>query len=160
MKMYKKKDCKYKDGYIVCGGKVLSIDNKIVDLLNELEDWIQRSCYDDVKQKICDFCSVKRKEFHRVSEHGKIYPTIIPNTPDLDKAVEQTMAIMEDLDAIAAAEKMNDLVKRLAPVFEFAASKTIVSGDQAVQHRFDLPTIGNPLKLTPQDIADHVTGLF
>lgn len=160
MKMFKKKDCKYKDGYIVCGGKVLSIDNKIVDLLNELEDMVQRSCYDDAKQMVCDCCTVERSEFQRLSEHGGKRPIFVPNTPDLDDAVSKTVAIMDDLDKIDKAKKTNRYYDRLEPVFKFVESKTIVSGDQAVQHRFDLPTLGNPLKLTVEDIAESVAELF
>lgn len=157
MKMINKADCEYKGGYIVCNGEIVCIDNEIVDLFNKLEEDVQRATFEANKQPVV---AVFNEEFARKTEHGKIMPFVKASTPELDNVVDKTMKIMDELDACASAELANEYFAGIKPLIMFVNDEFIVSGEQATQHRFDLPTIGNPLNISKDDLADWVIGLF
>lgn len=157
MKMINKSECEYKGGYIVHNGEVVCVDNKVVDLFNKLELDVQRAQFEATNKPQC-FEPVD--EFVAKSEHGAIYPKISANTPELDAAAEKALKIMDEIDAIADAEKVNEYFLSIDKLFEFVSDEFIVSGEQEAQHRFDLPTIGNPLKLSKEDLSDFVVSMF
>ena len=157
MKMINKSECEYKGGYIVYNDKVMCINNKVVDLFNKLDVDVQHAQFEATNKPKC-FEPVD--EFVAKSEHGAIYPKISANTPELDAAAEKALKIMDEIDAIADAEKVNEYFLSIDELFEFVSQDFIVSGDQPTQHRFDLPTIGNPLKLSKEDLSDFVVSMF
>lgn len=157
MKMFNKSECEYKGGYIVCDGKVVCVDNEIVDLFNKLDIDVQRAEYE---AKRCPGFAAPVEEFTPKSEHGAIYPKIEANTPELDKMTEQAMKIMDEVDAMADAAKANEYFESIYPLILFVNDEFIVSGEQATQHRFDLPTIGNPLELDKESLAGLVMSMF
>jgi hypothetical protein len=67
---------------------------------------------------------------------------------------------MEEIDAMEGADKANDYFAGIHKLIMFVNDEFIVSGDQATQHRFDLPTVGNPLELDKDDLADFVMSMF
>lgn len=157
MKMFNKSECEYKGGYIVCDGKVVCVDNEIVDLFNKLDIDVQRAQYEAT---CCPSFAAPVEEFTPKSEHGSIYPVIEANTPELDKMTEQAMKIMDEVDAMADAAKANEYFANIHPLILFVNDEFIVSGEQATQHRFDLPTIGNPLELDKESLAGFVMSIF
>ena len=157
MKMFNKSECEYKGGYIVCKGKVVCVDNRIVDLFNKLEEDVQRAQYEATKMPTV---IMPAGEFSRATEHGKIYPVVNADTPELDKLTDQAIKIMDELDSIADAEKVNEYFSSIKPLIMFVNDEFIVSGEQAIQHRFDLPVIGNPLEVTKDDLSQWVIGMF
>lgn len=159
MKMYNKSECEYKGGYIVTAdNEIVSVDNEIVDLFNKLEEDIQRSKFNEVNKVLQpitpDF------EFSRQTEHGEIYPTVSANTPELDAAADKAIKMMDEIDAMSAAEKANEYFDGIHPLFMFVNDEFIVSGEQAAQHRFDLPVIGNPLELDKDKLSEFVIDMF
>lgn len=158
MKMYNKSECEYKGGYIVCEGKVVCVDNEVVDLFNKIEEDIQRAKFE---RESCGPlpCYKEPAEFTRTTEHDKI-PHIEAATPTLDAAEEKAVKIMDEIDAIADAKKINDYFGSIGPVIMFVNDEFIVSGEHAAQHRFDLPTIGNPLELDKGGLADLIVSMF
>lgn len=159
MKMFNKSDCEYKGGYIVSDGEVVAIDNEIVDLFNKLEEDIQHAEFERTNCGAAP-CWIEPGEFHRSSEHGKIMPFVTAKTPELDKLAEQAIKIMDEIDDFANAEKVNDYFNSIKPLIVFVNEKFIVSGEQASQHRFDLPTIGNPLELDGDKLSQLVIDMF
>lgn len=157
MKMINKKDCEYKGGYIVCNGEVVCVDNEVVDLFNKLEEDVQRAQFEANKQPAI---AVSDEKFARKTEHGKIMPIVKASTPELDNVVDKTMKIMDELDACASAELANDYFAGIKSLILFVNDEFVLSGEQATQHRFDLPTIGNPLELTKDDLSALVIGMF
>jgi hypothetical protein len=156
MKMFNKDECEYKGGYIVCDGKVVCIDNEIVDLFNKLDVDIQRAQFEATHKQV----AMPVEEFAAKSEHGAIYPVITADTPELDSMVEKSMKMMDEIDAIDNADKANEYFASIQPLIMWVNDEFIVSGEQATQHRFDLPTIGNPLELDKKDLADLVMLIF
>lgn len=157
MKMFNKSECEYKGGYIVCDGKVVCVDNEIVDMFNRLDIDVQRAEYE---AKSCPGFATPVEEFTPKSEHGAIYPVIEANTPELDAQAERAMKIMDEVDAMADAAKANEYFASIHPLILFVNDEFIVSGEQATQHRFDLPTIGNPLEFDKESLASLVMSMF
>jgi hypothetical protein len=157
MKMINKKDCEYKGGYIVCDGKIVGVDNEIVDLLNKLDTDVQRAEFE--KNHIAK-PAMPMPEFEPKSEHGCLVPFIQADTPEMDKMAEHSMKIMDELDAVAGAELANEYIAGVGPLLMFVNDEFIVSGEQGTQHRFDLPVVGNPLELDKEKLADLIVGMF
>jgi hypothetical protein len=157
MKMFNKSECEYKGGYIVCDGKIVCVDNKVVDLFNKLDIDIQRAKWEAEHQVEP---VVQTEKFRPKTEHGEIFPVIEANTPELDKLAEHAIKVMDEVDAMEDAAKANEYFAGLHPVIMFVNDEFIVSGDQPTQHRFDLPTIGNPLELDKNGLADLVMSMF
>ena len=85
------------------------------------------------------------------------------DTPILDQKVEAAKQLIEELDAVATCEGVNDYLKDLAELIDFAASETIVEGAPSMLggvRRFDLPVIGNPLELTVDKIVEFALEVF
>ena len=158
IKMYKKKNCKYKNGYITHKGKVVSVDNKVVDLFNKLEEDMQRAMFERQNEQHC-YCAPVQ-ELRRKTERGNIVPTFNVDTPELDEAIDKSMLIMNELDTVSKAKEMEAYLRKMIPLIEFMEDKEIVSTDQAVQHRFDLPTIGNPLNMNKETLSSCVSIVF
>lgn len=158
MKMYAKADLEYKNGYIVDKqGEVVAIDNEIVDLFNKLETDMQHAYWEKGQPKI-ELPSIEK--FSRVSERGNVYAHIEANTPKLDKEIDKAIAIMDELDAVDRAKKVNDYFNGIVPIQLFIADENIVACESAVPHRFDLPLLGNPLEMTKQKLAGFVIDMF
>ena len=159
MKMFDKKQCEYKGGYIVCDDEVVAIDNEIVDLFNKLEEDIQRAKFE---AENCDPlpCYKEPGKFERITERGAIMPVASAPTPTLDKMAEKTMKILDELDDVANASRVNDYFAGIVPVIEFVNDPFIVSCENGTQHRFDLPTVGNPLELDRDKLSELVIRMF
>lgn len=158
MKMFNKSECEYKGGYIVCDGKVVCIPNEVVDLFNKLEEDVQRKQHE--ASVFGGMPAVEGMPFVRKTERGEVFPLVQADTPELDALAEKTMKIMDEVDAMADAAKANEYFESIHPLIMFVNDEFIVSGEQATQHRFDLPTIGNPLEVTKENLSDLVMSLF
>ncbi len=159
MKMFNKAECEYKGGYIVSNGEVVAIDNEIVDLLNKLEDDLQRAKFEDENCGPLP-CYQEPDEFVRVSEHGKMFPIVQAITPELDEMAEHAIKLMDEVDKMADAERINEYFAGIKPLILFVNEEFIVSGEQGNQHRFDLPTVGNPLELDKDKLNELVIDMF
>lgn len=161
-KIVNKEVLEYKNGYILSGNDIVGIDNEVVDLLNKIEEDVQRSKYKrlgNIEANIASLVNSKADGFKLKSEH-KVALRVKPETPVLDEAIEKTMSIMDELDRIDNTEKMNDYFDKIVPVIMFVNQDFVIECENGVPHRFDLPTIGNPLELTMEDLCRHVAGMF
>lgn len=158
MKMYEKKELEYKGGYLVAGDKVVGLDNSLVRMLNELEEDYQFAKFTHTKEMLT--LPSPTMEFHRKSEHGKIMPTIEVETPELDAAVEKSVKMMDELDAVSSATIANEYLEKIMPLIMFVDDPFVVSVDQPSQERLDLLCVGNPLELTKDKLVDMVTEMF
>lgn len=161
MKMFNKSDCEYKGGYIVCNGEVVAVNNEIVDLFNKLEEDVQRAKFEHKKKIVAPFAEhYSNEEFSRETEHGKIFPHVIASTPTLDKMADRTVKMMDEIDGLAKADRTNDYFEGIVPLIMFVNDEFVVSGEQGTQHRFDLPTIGDPLAIDKDALSEFVTDMF
>ena len=161
MKMFNKSECTYKGGYIVCNDEIVGIDNEIVDLFNKLETDIQEA---EFKRIECIKCPGKlladKDSFHRKSEFGARIPRMSVKTPLMDAKFKESMELMEEIDNVDNSEKANEYFEGIMPLIEFVNDPFIVECAQPSQHRFDLPTVGNPLEVDPETLVKLVAGIF
>lgn len=162
MKIYKKEELKYKNGYIVNGDDVIVVDPAVVHQANELESKLQKACHDhglrDAEEKLRKSLD-DASEFSRISEHKPNIKLSI-ETPHLDKAVDEAEAIMDELDSLADANKAHAMLNDYAKLLEFVHEDFVVCYDGAPLVRFDMPLIGNILELSEEDIVNAVCALF
>ena len=152
MKIYNKNDLTYKNGYIICDDKVVSIDNEIVDLLNKLDTDIQRAEWRQAKSDNAhEAWKEAMSQFEPKSEFT--LPEIGAETPVLDAKIEEAKMLMDDIDAKAYAAQANDYLAGIKPVVLFVQDDSVVEFEQPTQHRFDLPVVGNPLELDGESLA-------
>ena len=69
-------------------------------------------------------------------------------------------AIMDEIDATETADKINRYFKSIHPLVLFANDDFVIECEQGIQHRFDLPTIGNPLIIDKAKLGDIVVDMF
>lgn len=156
MKIYKKEELEYKDGYIVKGDEVLELPADLCATLDALELDCQRAAWKR-EHKLPPVPKVP--EFERKSEFGPAHVLVEPLTPNLDEFVTQAEKIMAELDDVEAGEKVNAYLKKIEPVFRFVNGDSVVASG-ACPWRFDLPTVGNPLELTEDKVIGLVFGIF
>lgn len=152
-KMYKKDKLQYKNGFIVKGDKVVGVDNTIVAALNRFERAYQKFLWNENIEKPKP---VEDKPFMFETEHGNIYPKVTPDTPLLDIKALETMTIMDELDEIKAAEKINEVFNDNLDLFAWLDSEYIISCKHQQQLQFDLRYLGNPLKLTKDRLCEII----
>lgn len=150
MKFYKKSKLKYVDGYLTTKkGKIVMIDNEIIDLANELEERYQRALWEIVHPE--PEIDTNAPEFKRLSERKPNKTTL--ETPYLDEKTEQTMKIMEEIDALSKVHELNNDLLGMKPLLDFVKSDKVIECESGTLHRFDLPILGDPLKLSAEDIV-------
>ena len=156
MKIYKKEECNYVDGYIVHGDDIVAIDNDVVDLLNMLDTDIQQKVW-SIKN---DVEPVRADEFVRISEHSAEVPVLHAKTPTLDAKIEESLKFVEELDNMEIADKVNSYCEMLSEAFHFVDADYAIDNEmQGRQHRFDLPVVGNPLDYDIDSLHTLVTKL-
>lgn len=146
MKMYDKYALEYINGYLVThDGDVVNIDNEIVDLANKIETDLQRARYinDQPEQVPGDYAC---ENFNRKSEHD-IPMKFVAETPILDKKIEEAIDMMDEIDTLNHIEEFKMYIAGIDPLVKFVRDGFIVETAQEYRlHKFDLPTLGNPLE--------------
>lgn len=155
MKAYKKNELELIDGMLIHkeSGDVVAVDNTVVDLANELETRVQKAMFLETQPKFCagpDLDEFKRKSVNDIN-------LFTCDTPLMDKKIEDALAFMDELDDIETTEKLNDAVHGFFDLIMFVRLDTVISLDsQDSIHRFDTPTLGNPLEWDEDKITSAI----
>lgn len=154
MKMVKKSNLIYERGYICTKkGKVVSVPNNIVRMMNKLDRDVQESEWRK-EQPVPE----PAKKFVPITE--RIHPIVKVDTPALDEQVERSMAIMEDIDAMAGADEVNQYLAEIDPLIQWVMADKIIATENPAQLQFDLPRLGNPLELDIEYLVDLVANMY
>lgn len=147
MKFMKKEKLTYKNGYLINEkGKIVMPDCDVVYQFNNLENEFQRALYLKAQPKAVAAPSMEGWE--KISEHDvDMEDMFFAETPTLDKKIEESIALMDDIDAANKVDKLRAISVRYPKVIEFINSKEIIVRDDN-EYRFDLATLGNPLEFT------------
>lgn len=147
MKFMKKEKLTYKNGYLINEkGKIVMPDYDVVYQFNKLEVEFQRALYLKAQPKAVAAPSMEGWE--KVSEHDvDVEDMFFAETPTLDKKIEESIALMDDIDAANKVDKLQVIAAGYPKVIEFINSKEIIVYDDN-EYRFDLATLGNPLEFT------------
>jgi hypothetical protein len=155
MKMYKKSILSLIDGMLVSpDGDIVGVDPAIVSQANKLETLFQQGKYLMAQPEATPAPSLdgfERKSAFDISESK-----FDVSTPVLDAKAEETMALMDELDDMATASKANDMIEEFRELISFAMADYVVDCGTPVCLRFDTPTIGSVLELTPKDVSNVV----
>lgn len=152
-KFYSKSDLTFKSGYVVnADGDVVALPKGVARQLNEIEEMVQRAKWAAEHEAP----EAEPEEFVRKSAF-KPAPVITANTPLLDKKVEESMRLHEEIEGKLCADKLNEIIKGFKEAFAFCDEDDFVEGGEVV--RLDLPTLGDPLKLTACELAKHIGGM-
>lgn len=149
MKFMKKEKLTYKNGYLINEkGKIVMPDYDVVYQFNKLEVEFQRALYLKAQPKAVAAPSMEGWE--KVSEHDvDVEDMFFAETPTLDKKIEESIALMDDIDAANKVDKLQVIAAGYPKVIEFINSKEIIMrDDNEYQYHFDLATLGNPLEFT------------
>lgn len=151
MKIYKKSELKYQDGFIITNdNEVVTVNPRVVDGLNRLEEEAQifawKKTDDKLKANIKESTPYKfESEYDTLS---KINPC--PETPLLEKRKEEEELSKLEMDKMKKYARANQVIKQNKEILLWLSSDIIVAGDSNCSYvRFDLLTLGNPLLLTP-----------
>ena len=148
-KFYKKSQLTFESGYVVnADGDVVALPPCVADQLNEIETTIQKAAWLSEQPEECK--GPDPSEFERQSCFGKV-PEIVVETPLLDKKVKESVALEKEMYAASCAAELNKLIVGFKEAFAFVSEESFVEGDRVV--RLDLPTLGDPLKLTADGLA-------
>ena len=151
-KFYSKSDLSFKSGYVVnADGDVVALPKGVARQLNDIETMVQEAAWvseHQVEER-------EPEEFVRKSAFGSA-PTITVDTPLLDKKVEESVRLHKELEQQICAEKLTEIIAGFKEAFAFCDEESFVEGDEVT--RLDLPTLGDPLKLTTMDLVSVIAG--
>lgn len=149
-KMIKKKDCKFENGHIVKGDKLVGIPITVWLQLDKLELMCQQYMY--LSGQPAYHAGPSLDGFERKSALRDKLPYIeMPETPTSDARVAEAMAFMREVDACANVAQANGMIDRFAELILWCKGKKFVEGE--FLRPIDTPQLGNPLELKAKDIS-------
>ena len=151
-KFYSKSDLTFKSGYVVnSDGDVVALPKGVAKQLNDIETMVQEAAW------VSEHETEEREpeEFERKSAFGSA-PIVTADTPLLDKKIEEAMRIHAEIEQKLCADKLTEIIAGFKEAFAFCAEDDFVEGD--VVTRLDLPTLGDPLKLTADGLVSVMAG--
>lgn len=157
MKLRNKSKLVWNNGYITTKkGKLVALPDAVQDELDQMEVDIEMNFHQQTQPKPVD-----PKPFKRL---GLKLPlaSIETDTPLLDKKVEESMALMDELDEVNAADRIKKLAEERYPnLARFAAEDEFIPGTRI--ERLNLPIlekVANPLEMDPEKFLACVYNTF
>lgn len=157
MKLRSKSKLVWNNGYITTKkGKLVALPDAVQDELDQIEVDIEMNFHQQVQPK-----PVEPKPFKRLGLKLPLAP-IETDTPLLDKKVEESMALMDELDEVNAADRIKKLAEERYPnLARFAAEDEFIPGTRI--ERLNLPIlerVANPLEMDPEKFLACVYNTF
>lgn len=148
-KFYSKSDLTFKSGYVVSAtGDVVALPKGVANQLNSIEEMVQKAAWLEGLPEETEAPDLSK--FVRKSAFESA-PTITVDTPTLDAKIEESMRLDADIKRQLCADKLNEIIGTYKEAFAFCSESDFVEGTDVV--RLDLPTLGDPLELTAEDLA-------
>lgn len=151
-KFYSKSDLTFESGYVVnSDGDVVALPKGVAKQLNDIETMVQEAAWvsaHEVEER-------EPEKFERKSAFG-FAPTVTADTPLLDAKIEEAMKLREEIEQQLCADKLTEIIAGFKEAFAFCDEDNFVEGDKVT--RLDLPTLGDPLKLTAIGLTKLIGG--
>lgn len=158
MKMINKSELEYKNGYIVNGDEIIAVDPYIILQANALEEMVQKRRWLNDQPQACSGPNLS--SFERESELD-VLPHWEAETPLMDKKIEDSLKLMEELDEMNMVNLVNKELKYFEELIEFTSKDYVIDmPSQCAPEKFDMPTLGNPLELTAQQVAEYIAEAY
>lgn len=158
IKFVKKNKLQYRNGLIVDKkGRVVALDDAIVDQLNMLETKVQQHAYIKAQPEATPVPSLDGFKRESIHDNSGIEVAAI-DTPIMDKRIEEGLAFAKEAERTYKADEANRIINQhLKSLVEFVINdEVLVDCDAGYAHEIDTPTLGNPLELTDGDIVSAV----
>lgn len=152
MKMYRKSDLHTIQGLIVTiDDDIVMPSIDIIEQANELETLLQQAIYLSDQPEATPEPSLDGF----VRRTNKVQGGFTARTPVLDSKVEEAMALMDEIDGMAAADAANQMHEKFDKLIQFVASDFVIDCGSTVME-FDTPVLGNVLELTIKDVVSAI----
>lgn len=149
MKLVRKDAVHYDRGYLIDEGmNVVGLPAGVAYNLNHLEKELQQALYMQEQPDATPAPTLDGHEFE--SEHELGVEVEVP-TPTLDEMVEKAKALDEEIDGCRMAKELLEYLGHFKNVLEFVSNDTFIEDDKVI--RLDLKHLGDPLRLTKDDIV-------
>lgn len=147
MKLRNKSKLVWNNGYITTKkGKLVALPDAVQAELDRIEVDIEMNFHQQTQPK-----PVEPKPFKRLGLELPL-ASIEVDTPLLDKKVEESMALMDEIDEANAADRIKKLAEKRYPnLARFAAEDEFIPGTRV--ERLNLPIVervANPLEIDPE----------
>ena len=150
-KLIKKSKCEFEAGIIVRDDEQVGLPFAVWAQLNRLELMLQQFRYLDDQPAYHKAPSLEG--FERMSALESKRPYVDrPDTPNIDKRIEEAMAFMEECDKVNDASQINIAIDKFGALIDWCAADKFIEGD--CFNVIDTPMLHNPLELTPQEIVE------
>ena len=149
MKMFKKAELEFKNGYLLDGDEVVEVSGSLVRDFNQLEYLYQKALHN----KDNKVSPVEQKEFEFQSAYDNLQVEV--NTPTLDAKAKETVKLLDELDSVSIANNANELLDEFKNLVLFVTEESFVEGEFGTL-KFDMKTIGNPLELDVDKLTDII----
>ena len=148
--VYHKHECKFEQGHILCGDRVVGIPFDVFAQLHRLEIMIQQHDYLSTQAPYSPGPSLKGWRRRYLADEGLPFVEP-PETPEIDKRAAKAMKFMAEMDSIEEAKELNEAISRFAPLIKWCQNEAWVEGNTT--DAIDLYTIGNPLELDADTVV-------
>lgn len=108
MKFIKKVDCTIKHGYPVCGSEVIALPFAVFNELAKLSYQVQAAQYNKENRPEMPKPVEPFKPLRSYTDFN--VPEVEVDTPALDKAIKEAMALADDIETSSHAGKVNKLL--------------------------------------------------
>lgn len=153
MKLINKSELHIEDGYILDKhDNVLSIEDNIVCLFNDLDTELQKAMYLEAQPKATPMPTLDG--FERESELSSPIEFSVA-TPVLDNKIQEAMDLMKELDKCKTGKEIQEAIDFYKPIIDFADKEKVLVYDDGEAEQVDTPFLkeyGGILKMTPADI--------
>lgn len=157
MKLIKKSDCVFKNGYIfkADGSEVVSPESAVVLQLIKLETGVQQADYLRSQDPFSPGPTLdgwKRKSIR----DGK-WKIDAPETPVHDARVKEAEAFMDEADELAKHHDVQKALDMFGDLLDWVDADEFVAFDGPMV--IDTPVLGNPLELETEDVVAMICEL-
>ena len=150
-KFVKKSDCIVRQGYIVHDDEVIGLPLAVAGELEKLIFSIQAANYNENNQPSKIFKTPEKFE-PKMSYNDWHRSVTKVETPALDKAVEEALAIVDDIEHMEKSEKIDELLKEYQNLLMFIEEDEFLPG--ICPDRLGVPDDLNPLTMTVDDFKE------
>jgi len=154
-KLVSKDKLKFQGGYFYKGNKRVWIETTVVNQLNELETMMQKFKY---LEKQGDYRPMPSLDGFKREHIGTVDISIKAATPILDREIEKTKKMLEEIDEHNVSVEAENVAKDFQQLIRWADSEEIVvSTNEAIFDMIcDTPHF-NPLELTVDQVINVIT---
>lgn len=149
-KLIKKSKCEFEYGIITKKNKQVGIPYCVWCQLNKLELMFQQYTYLKTQPEYQAGPSLDGFERKSLIKSDRPYVSL-PDTPTIDKRVNEAMAFIKETDEMNDAVKVNELIDDFGALIDWCSNEKFIEGE--CYKIIDTPMIGNPLEIKPEAIV-------